>query len=41
MKRWFRLLGQAALLVITWAVTLEIGLRMQQYFGPLYENGRH
>jgi hypothetical protein len=37
MKRWFRLLGQAALLVITWTVIFEIGLRMQQYFGPLYD----
>ena len=37
MKRWFRLLGQAALLVITWAVILEIGLRVQQHFGPLYD----
>ncbi len=37
MKRWFRLLGQAALLVISWAVILEIGLRVQQYFGPLYD----
>ena len=25
------------LLVITWAVIFEIGLRMQQYFGPLYD----
>lgn len=37
MKRLFRLLGQAVLLVITWAVIFEIGLRMQQYFGPLYD----
>lgn len=37
MKRLFHLLGQAALLVIMWAVIFEIGLRMQQYFGPLYD----
>jgi hypothetical protein len=37
MKRLFNLLGQAALLVIAWAVIFEIGLRMQQYFGPLYD----
>ena len=37
MKRRFHLLGQAALLVIIWAVIFEIGLRMQQYFGPLYD----
>lgn len=37
MKEWFHLLGQAALLVITWAAIFEIGLRMQQYFGPLYD----
>jgi len=37
MKRGFYLLGQAALLVIMWAVIFEIGLRMQQYFGPLYD----
>ena len=35
MKRGFHLLGQAALLVITWGVIFEIGLRLQQYFGPL------
>jgi hypothetical protein len=37
MNRWFRPLGQAALLATTWAVIFEIGLRMQQYFGPLYD----
>jgi hypothetical protein len=37
MRRRFHLLGQAALLVIIWAVIFEIGLRMQQYFGPLYD----
>ena len=37
MKRLFHLLGQAALLVVMWGVILEIGLRMQQYFGPLYD----
>ncbi len=30
-------LGRAALLVITWAAIFEVGLRMQQYFGPLYD----
>lgn len=37
MKRLVHLLGQAALLVIAWAVIFEIGLRTQQYFGPLYD----
>ena len=37
MKRLFHLLGQAALLIVMWGVILEIGLRMQQYFGPLYD----
>jgi hypothetical protein len=37
MNRWFRPLGQAALLATTRAVIFEIGLRMQQYFGPLYD----
>ena len=37
MKRLFHLTGQAVLLVIMWAVIFEIGLRMQQYFGPLYD----
>lgn len=37
MKRWFRLLGQAAVLVITWAGIFEMGLRLQQYLGPLYD----
>ena len=37
MKRRFHLLGKAALLVLMWAVIFEIGLRMQQYFGPLYD----
>ena len=37
MKRGFHLLGQAALLVLTWAVIFEIGFRLQQYFGPLYD----
>jgi len=37
MRRRFHLLGQAALLAIIWAVIFEIGLRMQQYFGPLYD----
>lgn len=37
MRRRFHLLGQAASLVIIWTVIFEIGLRMQQYFGPLYD----
>ncbi len=37
MKRLVHLLRQAALLVIAWAVIFEIGLRIQQYFGPLYD----
>src|SRR6476620_8667581 len=37
MKRLFHLLGQAALLLLTWAVVFEIGFRLQQYFGPLYD----
>ncbi|MBA2398165.1 MAG: hypothetical protein H0V72_05625 [Bradyrhizobium sp.] len=37
MKRGLRLLGQAVLLVITWVAIFEIGFRLQQYFGPLYD----
>lgn len=37
MKRLIRILGQAALLAVTWAAIFEIGLRAQQYFGPLYD----
>lgn len=37
MKRLLRFLGQAALLVVVWAAIFEAGLRMQQYFGPLYD----
>jgi hypothetical protein len=37
MKRWFRLLGRGALLFITWATIFEIGLRLQQYVGPLFD----
>ena len=37
MKRCFRFLGQATMLLITWAAIFEIGLRVQQYFGPLYD----
>ena len=37
MKRPVRLLGSAALLVSIWMVIFEAGLRMQQYFGPLYD----
>ncbi|MBR0830999.1 SGNH/GDSL hydrolase family protein [Bradyrhizobium manausense] len=35
MKRWGRRLGQGALLLATWGVIFEVGLRLQQYFGPL------
>ena len=35
MKRTFHLLGQAVPLVLLWAAIVEIGFRMQQYFGPL------
>ncbi|MFB9268560.1 hypothetical protein ACFFWD_36490 [Bradyrhizobium erythrophlei] len=37
MKRWLRLLGLGASLFITWTVIFEIGLRLQQYFGPLFD----
>jgi hypothetical protein len=37
MTQWFRFLGQAVLLTVAWAAIFEIGLRMQQYFGPLYD----
>jgi hypothetical protein len=37
MNRPLRFLGQAVLLVITWAAIFEVGLRAQQYFGPLYD----
>ncbi len=37
MKGGLRLLRQAALLVITWGAIFEIALRVQQYFGPLYD----
>lgn len=37
MKRWFCLLGQGALLLITWGAIFEIGLRLQQYVGPLFD----
>jgi hypothetical protein len=37
MKRLFHVTGQAVLLVVVWAAIFEIGLRIQQYFGPLYD----
>ncbi len=37
MKRWSRLLGQGALMFIIWGAIFEIGLRLQQYFGPLFD----
>src|SRR5262249_32410309 len=37
LKRWIHLLGQAMLLIISWGLIFEIGLRLQQYFGPLYD----
>ncbi|HKU05473.1 MAG TPA: hypothetical protein VJR30_05350 [Bradyrhizobium sp.] len=36
-RRLLRLLGQAMLLVVCWGAIFEIGLRAQQYFGPLYD----
>ena len=36
-KRPLRLLAQAVLLVLCWVAIFEIGLRAQQYFGPLYD----
>src|SRR6266480_1777073 len=36
-KRPYHLLGQAALLVVIWGAIFEAGLRVQQYFGPLYD----
>lgn len=35
MKRWVRLLGQGVLLLVCWGAIFEIGLRLQQYLGPL------
>ena len=35
--RTFHLLGQAVPPVLLWAAIVEIGFRMQQYFGPLYD----
>src|SRR3954470_1912988 len=37
MKRLFRLLGHAVALVIMWVAIFEVGFRLQQYFGPLYD----
>ena len=37
MKRLFHLLPYAALSVIMWVAIFEIGFRLQQYFGPLYD----
>jgi len=37
MKRPIRALAQAMLLIVSWAAIFEIGLRAQQYFGPLYD----
>jgi hypothetical protein len=37
MKQQLRFVGHAALLAVIWAATFEIGLRAQQYFGPLYD----
>ena len=37
MKQLFHLSRQAVLLVITSAIVFEIGFRVQQYFGPLYD----
>jgi hypothetical protein len=32
-----RFLGHAVLLIVIWAAIFEAGLRVQQYFGPLYD----
>jgi hypothetical protein len=37
MKRFLHFLGQAALLAVSWLVIFEIGFRVQQVFGPLYD----
>ena len=37
MKRPVRLLAKAVLLALSWIAIFEIGLRTQQYFGPLYD----
>ncbi|HEV2153951.1 hypothetical protein [Bradyrhizobium sp.] len=37
MKPWFRRLVHGALLFISWGAIFEIGLRLQQYFGPLFD----
>jgi lysophospholipase L1-like esterase len=37
MLRPLHLLKRAALLAMAWAAVFEIGLRLQQYFGPLYD----
>src|SRR5712671_2175436 len=37
MKRLFHLAAQAGLLVLIWAGIFEVGLRTQQYFGPLVD----
>jgi len=37
MKWFLRFLGRAALLVVSWVAVFEIGFRVQQYFGPLYD----
>lgn len=37
MKRFLRLLGQGALLFVTWSAIFEIGLRLQQHFGPVFD----
>lgn len=37
MTRWLCVVGQSVMLVITWATIFEIGLWLQQYFGPFYD----
>ena len=37
MRRLAHFAAQAVALVIIWAAIFEIGLRLQQYFGPLYD----
>lgn len=37
MKQWFRLLREGALMFIVWVSIFEASLRLQQYFGPIFD----
>ena len=37
LKRYLHLFRQTTLLIICWGLIFEIGLRLQQYFGPLHD----